>query len=110
MASGGVLLLEITVRPTDQTLSCADRARVPNPTRRTACLHVSRAVQAARRRVDSDFTRRFSAGPKPGRVSFCGESGARKNWFVSSSSPRVLRRALLNRILEWHSQNAVVCG
>jgi len=30
-------------------------------------------MQAARRRDDFDFTRRFSADPKPGRVGFCGE-------------------------------------
>jgi hypothetical protein len=32
---------------TAHTLSCAARARVPKPTRRAACLHVSRAMQAA---------------------------------------------------------------
>jgi len=36
---------------------------------------VSRAMQAARRRSGFDFTRRFSAGPKPGRVGFYGELG-----------------------------------
>ena len=53
---------------TDQTLSCAARARVPKPMRRTACTHVSRAMQAARRRPDFDFTRRLGrrteAGPR----------------------------------------------
>jgi len=44
--------VEIDVRLTDQTLSCAARAHVPKPTRRTACTHVSRAMQAARRRPD----------------------------------------------------------
>jgi len=40
----------LSVGLTDQTLSCAAKARVPKPTRRTACTHVSRAMQAARRR------------------------------------------------------------
>jgi len=35
------------VRPTEQALSCAAKAHVPKPTRRAACLHVSRAMQAA---------------------------------------------------------------
>jgi len=53
---------------TDQTLSCAAKAHVPKPTRRTACTHVSRAMQAARRSADFDFTsrlgRRTEAGPR----------------------------------------------
>jgi hypothetical protein len=32
---------------TVQPLSCAARAHVPEPTRRAACLHVSRAMRAA---------------------------------------------------------------
>jgi hypothetical protein len=32
---------------TDQTLSCAARAPVATPQRHAACLHVSRAMQAA---------------------------------------------------------------
>jgi hypothetical protein len=32
---------------TEQALSCAARAHVPKPERRAACLHVSRAMQAA---------------------------------------------------------------
>ncbi len=46
---------------------------MPKPQRRTACTHVSRAMQAARRRSGFDYSRRFSAGPKPGRVGFCVE-------------------------------------
>jgi len=65
---GGVLrgygMVRLTVRP----LSCAARARVPKPTRRTACTHVSRAMQAARRRDDFDLARRLGrrteAGPR----------------------------------------------
>ena len=63
------------VRLTDQTLTCAARALVATAARRTACLHVSRAMQAARRRQDFDFTsrlgRRAEAGPRQllGRVS-----------------------------------------
>ena len=53
---------------TDQTLSCAARARVPKPTRRSACTHVSRAMQAARRRRVLILTRRLGrrteAGPR----------------------------------------------
>src|SRR3954447_4058227 len=56
------------VRTTDQTLSCAARAHVATAARRTACLHVSRAMQAARRRPVFDFTRRLGrraeAGPR----------------------------------------------
>src|SRR4051794_34480141 len=53
---------------TDQTLSCAARPYVATAARRTACLHVSRAMQAARRRSGFDFTsrlgRRAEAGPR----------------------------------------------
>jgi len=41
---------------------------VPKPTRRAACLHVSRAMQAARRRAGFEFSsrlgRRAEAGPR----------------------------------------------
>jgi len=47
------------VRLTAQRFTCAARARVPKPTRRTACTHVSRAMQAARRRSVFDFTSRL---------------------------------------------------
>ena len=36
-------------------------------------------MQAARRRDGFDFTRRFSAGPEPGRVGFYLELGRRKS-------------------------------
>jgi hypothetical protein len=53
---------------TDQTLSCAARAHVPKPERRSACTHVSRATQAARRRrvliLTSRLGRRTEAGPR----------------------------------------------
>jgi len=56
------------VRLTAQRLTRAARAYVPKPTRRTACLHVSRTMQAARRRPDFDFPsrlgRRAEAGPR----------------------------------------------
>jgi len=56
------------VRPTDQTLTCAAKAHVATAARHTACLHVSRAMQAARRRDGFDFTsrlgRRAEAGPR----------------------------------------------
>jgi len=58
----------IDVRLTDQTLTCAARAHVATAARRTACLHVSRAMQAARRRAGFDFCsrlgRRAEAGPR----------------------------------------------
>jgi hypothetical protein len=37
----------LLVRLTDQTLSCTAKAHVPKPERHAACLHVSRAMQAA---------------------------------------------------------------
>jgi hypothetical protein len=53
---------------TDWRFTCAAKARVATAARRTACLHVSRAMQAARRRADYDFTsrlgRRAEAGPR----------------------------------------------
>src|SRR5206468_372250 len=53
---------------TDQTFTCAARAHVITAARRTACTHVSRAMQAARRRSDFGFTsrlgRRAQAGPR----------------------------------------------
>src|SRR4051794_3549728 len=56
------------VRLTDQTFTCAARAHVATAARRTACTHVSRAMQAARRRSGFDFTRRLGrrteAGPR----------------------------------------------
>src|SRR4051794_11335823 len=59
---------ESFVRLTDQRFTCAAKARVPKPTRRTACLHVSRAMQAARRLPGFDFPRRLGrrteAGPR----------------------------------------------
>jgi hypothetical protein len=52
----------------DQTLTCAAKAQVATAARRTACLHVSCAMQAARRRDGFDFTsrlgRRAEAGPR----------------------------------------------
>ena len=63
------------VRLTDQTLSCAAKARVPKPTRRTACTHVSRAMQAARRRAVLTFRAGSAGGPKPGRAGFYLELG-----------------------------------
>jgi len=58
----------IDVGLTDQTLTCAAKAHVATAARRTACLHVSRAMQAARRRDDFDLTsrlgRRAEAGPR----------------------------------------------
>src|SRR6476660_1723229 len=53
---------------TAQRLTRAARARVPKPTRRSACTHVSRAMQAARRReillLASRLGRRTEAGPR----------------------------------------------
>ncbi len=38
--------------------------------RRTACLHVSRAMQAARRHAGLIFRAGSAGGPKPGRAGF----------------------------------------
>ena len=70
------------VRPTAQRLTRAAKAHVPKPTRRTACTHVSRAMQAARCRpraaVQFLILRAGSAGgPKPGRAGFYLELGRR---------------------------------
>ena len=58
----------IDVRLTVQRLTRAARAHVATAARRTACLHVSRAMQAARRRAGFDFPsrlgRRAEAGPR----------------------------------------------
>jgi len=66
--AGETCVTKIDVGLTDQTLSCAARACVPKPTRRSARTHVSRATQAARRRSVFDFTRRLGrrteAGPR----------------------------------------------
>src|SRR4051812_17640502 len=60
--------LQLYVRLTDQTLSCAARAHVVTAARPPACTHVSRAMQPARRRPVFDFTsrlgRRAEAGPR----------------------------------------------
>ena len=60
--------LQTFVRLTVRRLTRAARALVATAARRTACLHVSRAMQAARRRSDFDFTsrlgRRAEAGPR----------------------------------------------
>src|SRR4051794_34785866 len=56
------------VRLTDQTFTCAAKAHVVTAERRTACTHVSRARQPARRRPVFVFTsrlgRRAEAGPR----------------------------------------------
>ncbi len=53
---------------TVQRLTRAARALVATAARRTACLHMSRAMQAARRRAGFDFPsrlgRRAEAGPR----------------------------------------------
>jgi len=65
---GNVKLWESDVRLTAQRFTCAARAHVPKPTRRSACTHVSRAMQAARRRRVLILTRRLGrrteAGPR----------------------------------------------
>jgi len=68
-AQGGVgACVTMMVGLTVKRLTRAAKAHVPKPTRRTACLHVSRAMQAARRRAGLDFTsrlgRRAEAGPR----------------------------------------------
>jgi len=49
-AAQGTPRLRALIGLTAQRLTRAARAHVPKPTRRTACTHVSRAMQAARRR------------------------------------------------------------
>jgi hypothetical protein len=66
---------ETDVRLTDQTLSCAARARVPKPTRRDTRLHVRRAMRVACRRAGLTSRAGSAGGPKPGRASFYGELG-----------------------------------
>ena len=72
---------------TVKRLTRAARAHVPKPTRRTACLHVSRAMQAARRHADFDFTRRLGrraeAGPRRGSTSSWTEPGLARMGFVT---------------------------
>ena len=62
------LALDNRFHRTDQTLTCAAKAHVATAARRTACLHVSRAMQAARRReiliLTSRLGRRAEAGPR----------------------------------------------
>jgi len=55
---------------TVQRLTRAARALVATAARRTACLHVSRALQAARRRAHLIFRAGSAGGPKPGRAGF----------------------------------------
>ena len=75
MGGGNARPTESVVGLTAQALSCAAKAHVPKPTRRSACTHVSRAMQAARRREVRIKRGGSAAGPKPGRASFCGELG-----------------------------------
>jgi hypothetical protein len=72
---------ELVVRLTVQRLTRAARAHVPKPMRRTACLHVSRAMQAARRRADLIYRAGSAGGPKPGRAGFYLELGRRSAYF-----------------------------
>ena len=68
MGGGKDATAGIDVRLTVQRLTRAARALVATAARRTACLHVSRAMQAARRREGFDFAsrlgRRAEAGPR----------------------------------------------
>jgi|SRR5947207_2084849 len=63
---------------TDQTLSCAARARVATAARHAACLHLKRAMRAACRRPSCAEQGGSAAGPEPGRASFYGELGGRR--------------------------------
>jgi len=60
----------IFVGPTAQRLTRAAKAHVATAARRTACLHVSRAMQAARRREILISRAGSAGGPKPGRAGF----------------------------------------
>src|SRR4051794_41789855 len=88
------------VRLTDQTFTCAARAHVATAARRTACTHVSRAMQAARRRPVFDFMsrlgRRGETGPRQGvrrgsrrGLFFWGERrGLERERFLKLGRPR----------------------
>jgi len=67
--------LGLMVGLTAQRLTRAARAHVPKPTRRSACTHVSRAVQAARRSAVLTSRAGSAGGPKPGRAGFYLELG-----------------------------------
>jgi len=73
----GLLFL---VRPTVKRLTRAAKAHVATAARRTACLHVSRAMQAARRRAVFDFKsrlgRRAKAGPRRVLPRSCAAPGS----------------------------------
>jgi len=82
--------VDILVGPTVQRLTRAARALVATAARRTACLHVSRAMQAARRHAGFDFPsrlgRRAEAGPRrvlprvsPPRAFTNEREGGRRN-------------------------------
>ena len=62
---------------TVKRLTRAARAHVATAARRTACLHVSRAMQAARRRAVLVLRAGSAGGPKPGRAGFYLELGGR---------------------------------
>ena len=92
---GKSVAARLVVGPTDQTFTCAARAHVDTAARRTACLHVSRAMQAARRRSDFDFTsrlgRRTEAGPRQvlWRVRRLGLAFIFRNNFIRSKYSNV---------------------
>jgi hypothetical protein len=83
-----------TVRPTDLTLSCAARTRVPKPMRHATRLHVRCAMRVACRRPSCAARAGSAGGPKPGRVSFYGELGgdSRRLSLRSSRSNSLLAR------------------
>jgi len=68
------------VRLTVKRLTRAAKAHVATAARRTACLHVSRAMQAARRRSAFDFPsrlgRRAEAGPRRVLPRSCAAPGS----------------------------------
>src|SRR4051794_5171965 len=75
------------VRLTDQTFTCAARAHVATAARRTACLHVSRAMQAARRRSDFDFTSRLGRRAEAGARQGLRGVGRPRPSIIASSTP-----------------------
>jgi len=62
--------------------------------RRTACTHMSRAMQAARRRAVLTSRAGSAGGPKPGRAGFYLELAARQRRIPTRRIPACRQRSL----------------
>ena len=97
------------VRLTDQTLSCAARARVPKPQRHDTRLHVRSAMRVACRRDDLDCAsrlgRRTEAGPRqllrrvrpPSSFSCTATDKKRMSHFVVAERSFMCRRSKISQ-------------